>query len=131
MQNSSLLQSRFRFYLFISIFSSMFIISIYGCKKDPSDINKETSTETTGVSDPQNELLEKGRKLYVIYCGNCHGMDGATPLEGQALLNISTLNLDEIIEVTRIGRNTMTGYRTILDEDELNAVAAFTLQLQE
>ncbi len=71
-----------------------------------------------------------GHKIYDIYCLMCHGADGKRILTGYYDLAESSLSLEEIISVTRDGRNAMLPYSSVLNQDELRAVAEYTHSLR-
>ncbi len=72
-----------------------------------------------------------GAKIYKSYCVTCHGLYGDMGASGAANLKASQLNLEERISVITNGRNTMTGFKTLLNEEKIKAVAAYTMTLSE
>jgi cytochrome c6 len=72
----------------------------------------------------------QGKSVYQQYCKLCHGDDGKLGLNGSKDLSKSILNIDERIIIIKAGRNTMTPYRGILSEEEIKAVANYTMTLK-
>ncbi|TNE60370.1 MAG: cytochrome c [Bacteroidetes bacterium] len=70
-----------------------------------------------------------GQTVYRQYCVTCHGVDGTLGLNGAGDLTRSTLSLEErIVQVTK-GKNLMTPFEGILTPAEIEAVATYTLKL--
>ncbi len=75
------------------------------------------------------EELAKGKETFGKLCVACHGSTGNMALNGAKKFGESTLSLDERILVITNGRNLMTPYKGILSEEEIKAVAAYTVEL--
>ncbi len=71
-----------------------------------------------------------GEKIYKTYCVTCHGLYGDMGASGAANLTKSKLPLEERIKVVTNGRNTMTGFKSLLTPDKIKAVAKYTLELK-
>lgn len=79
-------------------------------------------------STPQNSA-STGEAVYKKYCVLCHGLDGKLGLNGSKDLTISKLTLEErVVQVTK-GKNTMTPFEGILSQEEIKAVAEYTMTL--
>ena len=76
---------------------------------------------------PSKEVLAAGEKVYGTYCVACHGPDGTMAINGAKDLNLSVMPINERIEIITTGKNMMTGFETVLKEDEIKAVAEYTL----
>lgn len=72
----------------------------------------------------------EGGKIYKQYCVTCHGLYGDMGATGAFNLQETTLTLEERIEVITNGRNTMTGFKTLLSEEKIKAVAEYTFELK-
>jgi mono/diheme cytochrome c family protein len=70
-----------------------------------------------------------GRQLYKSYCVTCHGISGNMGASGAFDLSSSKLGLEERIQVITNGRNVMASYKSLLSEEQIRAVAEYTLQL--
>jgi mono/diheme cytochrome c family protein len=68
--------------------------------------------------------------LYRKYCTLCHGNDGKKGFNGAGDLTKSTLLLDERVVLIREGKGMMTPFRELLDEEQIRAVAEYTLKLK-
>ncbi len=64
-----------------------------------------------------------GAKIYKTYCVTCHGLYGDMGGSGAFDLTTSKLNLKERIEVITKGRNLMTPFEGLLNEQKIKAVA--------
>lgn len=72
-----------------------------------------------------------GEKIYKQYCVTCHGLYGDMGASGAFNLQTSALSLEERVNVITNGRNAMTPFKALLSEEKIQAVAAYTLTLQE
>lgn len=84
-----------------------------------------------GSSGPSAEEIAKGKETYTKLCVACHGPKGELALNGAKKFPESTFNLEERVEVITNGRNLMTPFKGILKEDEIKAVAAYTMELSK
>ena len=87
------------------------------------------------VTDPDSAVLSAnpkpdGEKIYKTYCVTCHGLYGDMGASGAANLTKSKLPLEERIKVVTNGRNTMTGFKSLLTHDQIKADAKYTLELK-
>ncbi len=82
----------------------------------------ETQTET----DP----TALGKKLYKTQCSICHGDDGRKGLSGAKLIPESALDVKQRITLITKGKGNMMPYAGILSEEEIEAVAAYTMTLK-
>lgn len=82
-----------------------------------------------GESGPSVEDISKGKDVYKRICIACHGPNGELALNGAKKFPESILNLEERVEVITNGRNLMAPYKGILDEEEIKAVATYTIEL--
>ena len=89
-----------------------------------SDSNSESST-AAAASAPD------GQKIFRTYCITCHGLDGKLALNGAKDLSVSEVPLDERIAQITNGKNLMTPFKGILTEEEIQAVAEYTLTLKQ
>lgn len=72
-----------------------------------------------------------GAQIYKNLCVACHGLYGDMGASGAFNLQTSALNLEERIAVITNGRNTMTPFGSMLKEEEIKAVAEYTLTLKK
>ena len=69
--------------------------------------------------------------IYTQMCATCHGADGAKGFGGAANLQVSTLSLQDRINVVENGRGLMPGFGKELSEQEAKALAAYTMTLKK
>lgn len=72
-----------------------------------------------------------GEKLYKQYCVTCHGLYGDMGASGAYNLQESKLTMKERVNVITNGRKAMTAFQALLEEDEIKAVAKYTMKLGE
>ncbi|MEY3051074.1 MAG: hypothetical protein RLY31_859 [Bacteroidota bacterium] len=72
-----------------------------------------------------------GEKIYKTYCVTCHGVYGDMGASGAFNLQTSQLSLKERIEVVTNGRNAMTPFKGLLNEEKIEAVAKYVEQLRK
>lgn len=104
---------------------------VFACNSTP---------ETEGTSSSKNENAKTvaeakpeidGAKIYKQYCVTCHGLYGDMGASGAHDLTKSELTVDERVNVITNGRNTMVGFKSLLNEEKIKAVAAYTLKLKK
>lgn len=71
-----------------------------------------------------------GGKIYKTNCVICHGEDGKLGLNNSKDLTKSTLSMEDRVEQITNGKGAMTGFGTLLTEEEIKAVAAYTYKLK-
>ncbi len=74
--------------------------------------------------------ISVGEQIYDKYCKLCHGKDGKLGLNGAKDITASVLTLEERILLIKNGKNTMTPFEGILSEEEIKAVARYSMSLQ-
>ena len=76
-------------------------------------------------------LQPDGMAVFRQKCVNCHGADGQLGLNGAKNLALSTLPLEDRIQVITLGRKLMTPFKNVLTEAEITAVANYTITLKK
>ncbi len=71
-----------------------------------------------------------GAKIYKVNCTLCHGMDGKLGINGSKDITASPMTKDERIHLIKNGKNTMTPFKALLSEEEIEAVAEYTFELK-
>jgi cytochrome c6 len=71
-----------------------------------------------------------GAALYQTHCAICHGENGRKGFADARVLPDSKLTLEQRIHLITNGRGTMMPYRGVLTEEEIKAVARYTLSLK-
>ncbi len=77
-----------------------------------------------------SERIE-GSTIFRKNCVTCHGADGGLGMNGAANLSMSKLPIEERINVITNGRKLMQPWKSILSEEEIKAVAEYTLSLKQ
>lgn len=70
-----------------------------------------------------------GAKIYKLNCVICHGVKGDMGSNGAFNLQTSALNEDARVSVIKKGRGVMNAFEGILKEEEIRAVAQYTMTL--
>jgi cytochrome c6 len=84
-----------------------------------------------GGGPETNESKEiSGASLFKTHCAICHGENGRKGFADAKILPDSELSLEERIRLITNGKGTMMPYRGVLSEEEIEAVARFTLSLK-
>jgi mono/diheme cytochrome c family protein len=84
-----------------------------------------------GGSKTKQVNIEDGKEVYKKYCVACHGENGEKALNGAVKFPESKLSAKERVLVITNGRNMMTPFKGILSEDEIKAVADYTVILSK
>lgn len=103
--------------IFLVSWAILIGVLLFGCQESASKSEHRTAPD--------------GPSLFRRYCVNCHGLDGSLKTNGAKDLRYSILSLEERILVISEGRNVMTGFKSILDEAEIRALAQFTQSLNQ
>ena len=98
---------------------SILAVLIISCAN--SNKNEGGSNDSAGVD---------GAKIYKMNCTLCHGANGKLGANGSKDLTASPLGLEERIAIITNGKGAMASYKAILSEDEIKAVAKYTLTLK-
>jgi cytochrome c6 len=77
------------------------------------------------------DQAQLGALVYKQYCKTCHGAKGKLGLSGAKDLSQSELTLEERKYIIVHGKNTMTPFKKILSDKEIDAVAKYTQKLSE
>lgn len=107
----------------ILVFSALAALIIACGNGGDDEATVSTQTEATAKVD--------GEKIYKQYCVTCHGLYGDMGASGAYNLTESQLSVEERVAVITNGRKTMTGFKALLSEEKIQAVAEYTLQLKE
>ena len=101
----------------------------YACGGGAEATAEADASEPVAEAAPAKEV--DGQKVYKTYCVTCHGIYGDMGASGAFNLKTSELAVAERVTVIQNGRGAMTPFKEILSEDEIKAVAAYTLTLSE
>ena len=81
-------------------------------------------------SSNQSEVSIDGEKIWKQNCVLCHGNNGKLGINGAKDLTVSETSLEDRIVQISEGKNLMTGFKTLLSPDEIEAVAKFTMNFK-
>ena len=96
-----------------------------------SDSSSSSSDSASSKATASAPAKPDGQKIYKQYCVTCHGLYGDMGASGAHDLTGSVLTVEERIPVITKGRGAMTPFENLLDEDEIAAVAKYTLELKK
>ena len=96
------------------------------CNSSDADSSKQTFTTST---TKQAISTINGEDIYMQYCKLCHGADGKLGLNGSKDITESVIKREDRILLIKEGKNTMTPFKDILTEEEINAVAQYTMKM--
>jgi cytochrome c oxidase cbb3-type subunit 3 len=111
----------------------LLVATLAGCDLPSS----QPAANAARKNAPSAELVARGRAVYNFRCYFCHGYSGDAKTLAASYLtpaprnfqtaNPETLPLEKITQAVRDGRpgTAMKGFREIIPEDEIGAVAAF------
>lgn len=99
---------------------------IIACGSNDESESAASSTASTEAAAPAID----GKKIYKQYCVTCHGLYGDMGASGAFNLQTSELAVEERVNVITNGRNLMTPFKSLLEPDEIEAVAKYTLELK-
>ena len=75
---------------------------------------------------PGAKTTPDGMAVFRQNCVTCHGADGMLGLNGAKDLGMSTLTLEERINIITNGKKLMTPFKALLSPEEILAVAEYT-----
>lgn len=80
---------------------------------------------------PDPQLAADGADAFLGVCANCHGVAGQGSGWAPGLTGIS-LSVSEVASLVRLGVDppSMPAFADVLTEEEINAVAAYTVELR-
>lgn len=113
-----------------AIVFSLFAFAIWACGNSDSTTNDTADSAATSAAEPTKPAPD-GKKIYKQYCVTCHGLYGDMGASGAHDLTASELAVEERITVITKGRGAMTPFENLLDEDEIAAVAEYSLELKK
>jgi mono/diheme cytochrome c family protein len=73
--------------------------------------------------------LVAGGAIFTQYCTICHGVDGKLGVNGAKDITGSALTKEERITLITNGKKTMTAFGGILNPDEIEAAALYSMSL--
>lgn len=108
----------------LAVASLLLIIGAYGL----AEMSKKQKSKSM---DAITESNVNGQELYSASCAKCHGEDGKLNLMGAKDLTLSTMDLNARIEIIKNGKNAMTPFSGMLNDEQIKAVAEYTETLKK
>ena len=82
-------------------------------------------------AEKKYETTVSGQKVYQQYCVLCHGTDGKLGLNGSKDLTLSNTPIDSVLHQIRYGKGAMLPYNDILNDEQIDSVAAYVIRLRK
>ncbi len=113
----------------LAILSVVLIFAAYGL----AEMSKKQALqpENVNMTYTEGQTSVYGQELYLQYCKNCHGEDGAAQRSGAKNLQTSTLSDEEIKSQIQNGKGLMPAYKKVLNEKEIEAVFTHVKSLKK
>lgn len=113
--------------------SAVIAILVIACGNSTSGNASDSTASNSSTATTASAGAPDGEKIYKQYCVTCHGLYGDMGASGAFNLTTSTLSLEERINVITNGREgtTMVGFKSILDEEKIKAVAQYIEKLRK
>ena len=105
----------------------LLLLPISGCENAAEQIARKEAAAASGHESP---LIADGQAIFRQKCITCHGADGKLGLNGAKDITQSNLNHEERIARITNGKGLMTPFGGLLTAAEIEAVAAYTLELK-
>ncbi len=84
-----------------------------------------------GDNSTTNTVKSAGQNIFEQNCTSCHGSDGKLGVLGAKDLSISTMDKPQMIDIIKNGKSTMTPFGTMLNQEQLDAVADYVQTLRK
>ncbi len=88
--------------------------------------DNDTAQRSPAAQGESSKLVPDGMAVFRQNCVTCHGVDGALGLNGAKDLGQSILTLEERVNIITNGKKLMTPFGSILNPEEILAVAEYT-----
>jgi mono/diheme cytochrome c family protein len=98
---------------------------VQSCGTDETKTNNDSAGSAT-VAPSTN-----GRVLFEEKCTVCHGSDGKQNTMGAADLSTSKLNHETVVTIIKSGKNGMKAFSPELNDEQIEAVAAYVESLRK
>lgn len=93
--------------------------------------SKSEKKEIADKKEKPKLSANSGKDIFTKNCKLCHGSDGKLGISNAADLSISTLTLDEQIEVITNGRKGMAPWKNDLSAEQIRLVAEYVRTLHQ
>ena len=95
-------------------------------KPKAAQLQENIETETKKLPDsanPEEKYVAEAKSLYLTYCVQCHGEDGAMGYSGAKNLKETLLSDSEISALISKGRGAMPEFPQLKDEDKAKIIS--------
>lgn len=110
-------------------FLMLAIACLFSCSSSNKTVNEKK--EQLAVQTAAITKIVDGAEVYKTNCLVCHGEDGTLMLANAKDLSISTLSVEERIDLITNGVGVMMPYKGILDDAAIKAVAEYSRSLKK
>ena len=107
----------------LAVASLLLIVGAYGL----AEMSKKQKSKSM---DAISESTVNGEELYNASCVSCHGADGKLALMGAKDLTKSAMDLNAKVEIIKNGKNAMSPFGAMLNDEQIKAVAEYTETLK-
>lgn len=101
----------------------------WSCGSEEASNSTSGSSSTNTTKPKAKAIAVDGKAVYQKNCIVCHGVQGDMGASGAFNLKESKLAVEERIAVVTNGRKAMASYKDLLKEEEIEAVAEYTMTL--
>lgn len=110
---------------FLKIFSLILALAFVGACG-----SEEPTNERKRRPKPKKKVVtDLGEKLFKNKCVICHGINGDLQFNGAKNIQESLLTLEDRINLIDNGKGLMTPFKGILSDEEMKAVAEYSMKL--
>ncbi|MFN4081552.1 MAG: c-type cytochrome [Saprospiraceae bacterium] len=117
--------------ILVYIPASLMLVFALACGSSAADEIRQRAELAAARGGASTSEGPDGLAIYRKYCVNCHGANGKLGLSGAKDLTKSALTLEERAVLIRKGKGLMTPFGELLNDEEIAAVAAYTLTLRK
>ena len=112
----------------LAIISLLMIIMAYGLA-EMSKKQKAIGADESGLKSTDTAVL--GQSVYTAYCVKCHGEDGKKRFMGANDLSLTTMDKSGIANIVTNGKESMTPFKDVLNDQQIQAVAEYVQTLKK
>ena len=99
--------------------------------QDSVQVEPEDSVSQSILEQNKVALSTNAKAIFNDKCTLCHGEDGRKGTLSAADLSISTMSIDEKIQIITNGRGAMVGFQDQLSKEEIETVAMYLTMLKK
>ncbi len=111
-----------------AILTALTVFALVSCESAEEKISRKTASAQNAGSV---SLAPDGMAIFRKNCVTCHGANGKLGLNGAKDISVSTLSIEDRVNIITNGKKLMTPFAAVLSPEEIQAVASYTQTLQE